>query len=96
MRAVYKIAFLFLLSSAIIFSISCVEKESSVSPVTKYAYKIPRHSEDGLMTASLSDVGMKEDPILEFMTELLNQDDHQIHGILIVKDGKLVFSAVFV
>jgi len=60
-----------------------------------YVYTVPTQTDDGWETASLTDAGMDEAPISQFMTELLNNIEHQIHGILIIKNGKLVFEEYF-
>ena len=60
-----------------------------------YKYITPIQTDDGWEVASLTDVGMDEGPIFKFMSEALNNLDHKIHGILIVKDGKLVFEEYF-
>ena len=76
----------------IICLISC--SDTTTSDVD-YDYTIPVQSLDGWETTSLSEVGMKEEPIAQFMNEILNNIDHKIHSILIVKEGKLVFEEYF-
>jgi CubicO group peptidase (beta-lactamase class C family) len=61
----------------------------------EYVYTVPAQIDDGWETASLTDVGMDETPITQFMNELLNNIDQKIHGILIIKDGQLVFEEYF-
>jgi CubicO group peptidase (beta-lactamase class C family) len=62
---------------------------------TVYEYSIPLQTGDGWGTASLNSVGMDEGPLKEMMNDLLNRNDHYLHGLLIIKDGKLVFEEYF-
>ncbi|MBW8041985.1 MAG: SgcJ/EcaC family oxidoreductase [Planctomycetes bacterium] len=57
----------------------------------KYEYRIPEEVDDEWETASLSDVGMAVDPVVEAMNNVINGDYGEVHSVLIVKDGKLVF-----
>lgn len=51
----------------------------------------PPETGDGWETASLEDVGMDPAPLLE-LVDLINHAEHHLwHGVLIVKDEKLVF-----
>jgi CubicO group peptidase (beta-lactamase class C family) len=61
----------------------------------KYSYRIPEQTDDGWQTASLMDVGMVAEPLVDLMEQLLNRRDHLMHGILIIKNGKLVFEEYF-
>lgn len=81
--------FMFLL----LLMLSCKE-ETMVEP-QNYTYQVPEQSNEGWETASLSDVGIDELSITRFMNELINNINHRIHGILIVKEGKLVFEKYF-
>ena len=58
-------------------------------------YLVPTETGDGWETASLNDVGMDEAPIIEMMNGLSSMDEHPIHGIVIIKDNKLVFEEYF-
>lgn len=70
-------------------------KKDNLSSNIQYLYKVPEQTTDGWDVASLSDVGMNETPMNQFMDELLNNLEHKIHGILIIKEGKLVFEEYF-
>lgn len=59
-----------------------------------YTYKVPEQTGDGWETASLSDVGLDQTIITNLMNDLNNRD-HYIHSIVIVKSGKLVFEEYF-
>ena len=82
----------FIIQILIICFISCSDNATTD---VDYVYTIPAQTEDGWETASLTEIGMEEEPIAQFMNEILNNIEHQIHGILIVKDGKLVFEEYF-
>lgn len=60
-----------------------------------YTYRVPPQVDDGWETASLASVGMDAGPLVDLMDTLLGAEDHRIHGVLIVKDGKLVFEEYF-
>lgn len=85
---------LFLFTCFLICSTSC-KKKVVLNPDTRYVYQQPEQLDDGWETASFSDVSMDESVIVQFMNEFINTIEHQIHGILIVKDGKLVFEEYF-
>lgn len=75
----------------LVFANSC----NSSTKSTGYKYIIPQQTDDGWETASLNSVGMDEGPLEEMMNILLNRYDHYIHGLVIIKDGKLVFEEYF-
>ena len=58
---------------------------------TEDGYAIPMHTGDGWQTASLESVGMDPEPLLALLALISNTPDHRMHGIVIVKDGMLVF-----
>jgi CubicO group peptidase (beta-lactamase class C family) len=70
--------------------------------------KVPEQTNDGWQTASLADVGIDPGPIAEMLARVYHgerpgfhnwppgQEKYEnIHGILIVKDGRLVFEEYF-
>lgn len=70
--------------------------------------EVPQPTNDGWQTASLADVGIDPGPIGEMLAEIYHGDRpgfhhwppgqekyENIHGILIVKDGRLVFEEYF-
>jgi CubicO group peptidase (beta-lactamase class C family) len=60
-----------------------------------YAYRVPDETDDGWETASLADIGMDEAPIIEMMNELTRRNEDHVHGIVIIKDGRLVLEEYF-
>ena len=84
-QIVVLIAILFLLITAC----SIIEGNSG------YHYQPPPQADDGWQTASLDEVGMDTERISAFMDALSEYPDHWIHGVLVVKEGKLVFEEYF-
>lgn len=85
-----------LLVVVLLFTFSCKQlKDTKGEDNTSYEYRVPEQGGDGWQVASLSDVGMSETPLVTLMNWLLNRDDHYIHALLIIKDGKLVFEEYF-
>lgn len=75
---------------------SCAEEPAAENDDrVVYVYQISPLVGDGWETASLQDVGLNPVPITNLMEELLNRNDHLYHGLLIVKDGKLVLEEYF-
>ena len=82
------------IQALVICSLSCSDNITTNDDIV-YVYTVPTQTDDGWETASLTDVGMDETPIAQFMNEALNNLEHKIHGILIVKSGRLVFEEYF-
>ncbi len=61
----------------------------------EYNYQVPEQVNNGWNAVSMTDAGMNTDPIVNLMNDLLNRNDHYIHGLLIIKDGNLVFEEYF-
>lgn len=60
-----------------------------------YTYHVPEQTGDGWETASLDDVGMDTGRMVDMMKVLEDQPDHWVHGIVVIKDGRLVFEEYF-
>ncbi len=60
-----------------------------------YAYEVPEQTGDGWETASLDDVGIAVDPLVQLIDGLQRQNDSHVEGLVIIKDGKLVFEHYF-
>ena len=66
-----------------------------VSCGPKYAYEIPEQTDDGWSTASLQDAGLNEGKLGKLI-KAINQGKYEnVHSVLIIKDGKLVFEEYF-
>ena len=71
----------------------CVVWLVSCSP--SYTYQIPEQTDDGWQTASLDAIGLSEKKFSELIKRINRNESQNIHSILIVKDGKLVFEEYF-
>jgi len=82
--------------SVFLFTLSCKDStDAGNNNGNEYTYSVPEQVDDGWETASITAVGMNPLPLISMMNGLLNRDDHLVHGILIVKNGKLVFEEYF-
>jgi len=86
---------IFILAQALALCAFTCSDESPTGYDTPYVYTVPTQTNDGWETAALTDVGIDETPISQFMNELLNTIDHRIHGILIIKNSRLVLEEYF-
>jgi CubicO group peptidase (beta-lactamase class C family) len=64
-------------------------------PERKYIYQQPEEIDDGWETASLNEVDIDSGKIEEMMLDVLSGNDKNIHSILLIKNGKLVFEEYF-
>jgi CubicO group peptidase (beta-lactamase class C family) len=83
------------LLTAIIFLAIATSCDDVVESGVEYSYQVPQQTSDGWETAALSDVGLDTEPFIELMTGLFVRNDDHVHGILVAKDGKLVFEEYF-
>jgi len=60
-----------------------------------YSYRVPEQTNDGWVTASLTDVGMDAAPLINLMNELSRRNVNHVHSILVIKDNKFVFEEYF-
>jgi CubicO group peptidase (beta-lactamase class C family) len=74
---------------------SCAQDEKPTEPSGGYRYQVPEQTGDGWETASLASVGMAEKPLVDLMDCLHETEGHNIHSLVIIKDGKLVFEEYF-
>jgi CubicO group peptidase (beta-lactamase class C family) len=61
------------------------------SPSDPGRYEIPARTGDGWETAALESVGMRRGPMEALLRLISHTDHHLIHGLLVVRRGKLVF-----
>ena len=64
-------------------------------PDRGYSYQQPEKIADRWETTSITDANVDRDIINEMMLDVLTGNDRNVHSILIVKDGKLVFEEYF-
>ncbi len=70
----------------------CNEAGNEQSP---YKYSLPKDTGDGWSAAHLSEVGLKAEPLTELIDRIRDETYQNIHSVLIVKTGKLVFEEYF-
>ena len=73
----------------------CGSSSTDTEGVTGYEYRIPEAVGDGWQTASLQAVGLEERPLVQLMDRLARTHGHQLHSLLVIRDGKLVFEEYF-
>jgi CubicO group peptidase (beta-lactamase class C family) len=61
----------------------------------EYTYQRPTQTDDGWETADLADVGIDPELLWDLMDRINRREFQNVHSILIVKDGKLVFEEYF-
>ncbi len=88
-RKQYYFLVLFVLCCAV-WVVSCAPEHE-----LEYVYRIPEQTNDGWATADLEEVGMRVDVLVEMMNRIHSKEYQNVHGILIVKNGKLVFEEYF-
>lgn len=80
---------------ALLLVLCCVVWLVSCAPEHEYTYRIPKQTDDGWETASLDEVGMNKEMLGELIERIDSKEIKNVHGILIVKDGKLAFEEYF-
>jgi CubicO group peptidase (beta-lactamase class C family) len=61
----------------------------------KYNYQPPKKDLDGLLTGTLDNTGLDKALLNEMMQKIVDGTYANIHSVLIIKDGKLVFEEYF-
>ncbi|MEY4902781.1 MAG: hypothetical protein RLZZ292_596 [Bacteroidota bacterium] len=61
----------------------------------KYVYQQPTNDKDGLMAGNLANSGLDTALLNEMMQKIVTGQYPNVHSILIIKDGKLVFEEYF-
>jgi hypothetical protein len=75
--------------------LGCGKHEPPATPIPDWVYRVPEQVDDGWETASLESVGLDPVPMAIGMNALRRQESHRVHGIVIVRHGKLVFEEYF-
>ena len=60
-----------------------------------YSYQKPEQLYDGLLAASVEDVGIRPDSIISLIKKVINQEYGRLESLLILKDNKLVVEEYF-
>jgi len=61
----------------------------------EYTYQVPQQTDDGWQTAGIADVGIDPAVLAELAGCIYRDELKNVHGIVIVKDGKLVVEEYF-
>lgn len=61
----------------------------------KYSYLPPKKDLDGLLTGTLDNTGLDKALLNEMMQKIVDGTYANVHSVLIIKDGKLVFEEYF-
>ena len=69
--------------------------KSSGLPQREYTYQIPEKIDDGWEPSTLETEGVDSKKIIQLMGNILREDIKNIHSILLVKNGKLIFEEYF-
>ena len=77
------------ISAIVLVAIASTACEKTYPDV--YDYQIPEQLDDGWETASLTSVGMDSSVIEQLVNRVYGKQYENIHSIVIIKDGKLVF-----
>ncbi|HTG55020.1 MAG TPA: serine hydrolase [Niabella sp.] len=62
---------------------------------TNYTYKQPPKLKDGLATGNLENTGLDRTLLTEMIKKIIDGTYPNVHSVLIIKDGKLVFEEYF-
>jgi CubicO group peptidase (beta-lactamase class C family) len=73
--------------------VGCGEVPTRPPPV--HAYAVPPETGDGWQTAHVSDVGIAETPLAEMVDRIRDGSYTNIHSVLLVRRGRLVFEEYF-
>ena len=73
----------------LLISVGCLSCEPA------YHYQIPEQIEDGWNTASVEDVGIQKKKLGDLVKHIRRNKYRNIHSLVIIKDGKLVFEEYF-
>jgi CubicO group peptidase (beta-lactamase class C family) len=74
---------------------SFVASCSGPDVVTTYQYQVPAKLGDGWETASLKEAGLDSEQLAAMMEDIQDGGFENLHSLLIVKDGRLVFEEYF-
>ncbi|MCP4216891.1 MAG: serine hydrolase [bacterium] len=88
---------LFILIAVMAFILGCTTKaqEETINPTESYVYHIPESIAGDLEVGSINDTEIDPDKIAAFFDEHINGRLKYLHGLLILKNGKLVVEEYF-
>ncbi len=84
-----------LLNKKVVFPKEMWYPRLNVSKDYKYVYQQPKKDLDGLVTGTLDNTGLDKALLNEMMQKIVDGTYANVHSVLIIKDGKLVFEEYF-
>lgn len=84
-----------LLGMFVLLAVISCKRTQGQEEFTPYTYRVPEQVGDGWKTAHINDVGITIYSILEMMNNYFKYSTRDVHGILIVRNRKLVFEEYF-
>lgn len=84
-----------LLSTKVTFPKTMWYPRYNVPKNYKYSYQQPKNDNDGLQTGHIKNSGLDTALLNEMMQKILDGTYPNVHSVLIIKDGKLVFEEYF-
>ena len=90
-----KFAHLSLTIFAIVLSFLIPQAFCQISSKPEYEYEVPMQLSGGWETASLGDVNIDSESIVEMVQNILNSTIEDVHSVVMVKSGKLVLEEYF-
>lgn len=84
-----------LLNKKVVFPKEMWYPRLNVTKDYKYVYQQPKKDLDGLVTGTLDNTGLDKALLSEMMQKIVDGTYANVHSVLIIKDGKLVFEEYF-
>ncbi|MCD0470582.1 serine hydrolase [Flavobacterium sp. JAS] len=84
-----------LISKKVVFPKEMWYPRLNASKDYKYVYQQPKKDLDGLLTGPLDNTGLDKALLGEMMQKIVDGTYQNVHSVLIIKDGKLVFEEYF-
>ncbi|MDI9312679.1 MAG: serine hydrolase [Limnohabitans sp.] len=84
-----------LLSTKVAFPKTMWYPRYNVPKNYKYSYQQPKNDNDGLQTGNIKNASLDTALLNEMMRKILDGTYPNVHSVLIIKDGKLVFEEYF-
>ena len=79
----------------IVFAVSCSRSSEQIEDASRYVYETPGNIGDGLEVSSLDTEGIDSEKIVNLHKLIIYGDFGDVHSLLIMKNGKLVFEEYY-
>jgi CubicO group peptidase (beta-lactamase class C family) len=83
------------LVAVVVLHVDCEISRAATNYVETYQYTVPENTNDGWETASLNSVNLDTNLIKELFERIGSNSYENIHGVLLVKNGKLIVEEYF-